>query len=142
MLPPLASLETLETWMGTSVDSARADAIISAASTLIRSHTGRVWVGAEGVEDGVTELQLAQVRDVCITVAERVYRNPDGTTHQLAGPYSRSVATWSALGLWLTDAEKARLPGAGVSGLMSVRVVAPAQARATDPYWWAEEESD
>jgi hypothetical protein len=142
MLPPLASVETLEAWMGASVDPARADAIISAASTLIRSHTGRMWVGADGVEPGVSDLELAQVRDVCITITERVYRNPDGTTQQAAGPYSRTVAAWSALGLWLTDAEKSRLPGAGVSGLASVRVVAPPQARATRAYWWAEEDPE
>src|SRR5690606_31064335 len=96
-LPPLATDSDLETWLGHPVDVPRALAILNASSTLIRNHTGRVWVDEDEVtEDGVTALQLEGVRLVCKTLAARVYDNPQGKTQRAAGPFSSSVAAWYA----------------------------------------------
>lgn len=112
MLPPLASSDELETWMGVAVSNPdRAEAILAAASTLVRVETGRTWVDEDGAtEDDVTTLQMEQVKTVVILVAERVWSNPRGITQQSTGPFSASVAEWAAYGLALTDSEKAMLP--------------------------------
>ncbi len=137
-LPPLVSLGEFEAWEQRPVSNvSRAEAIIAAASTLVRSHTGRSWVDADGTEDGVTEVQLDSVRGVVLTVASRVYGNPAGIVQQGTGPFSRTVAAWSSYGLALTDDEKAQLagtPAGGVPGLFSVRVEAPRGATGTRRY--------
>lgn len=131
-LPALASFDDLETISGLSLDEDRAEAILSAASTLVRSYTGRTWVGADGEwEESATELQQDIISTVVLAVAERVYRNPAGTTQQATGPFSQSVAAWASYGMVLTDDEKDQLPnpvGSGVRGLSSIRVQAPARA--------------
>lgn len=111
-LPSLATVAEFETWEQSRVTSReRATAILAAASTLIRAHTGRVWVDAGGeLEAGVTEVQRETVRSVCLQVASRVYNNPLGSTQQATGPFSRTIAAWAAMGLSLTDEEKAQLP--------------------------------
>jgi hypothetical protein len=135
MLPPLATVEELQDWSPTPVtNTARAEAILSAASTLVRTFTGRMWVDADGDwEESVTALQKDQVQTVTLQVADRVYSNPRGTTQEAAGPFSRSVSAWAAFGLALTDDEEAMLGGAigTVGGLTSVRVVAPAGTNAS-----------
>lgn len=141
-LPSLVEYEAFETWSQRPVaNRPRAEAILSAASTLIRAHTGRVWVDDDGTEDGVTEVQLGSVENVVLTVASRVYFNPDGNESQATGPFSRKVADWQALGLDLSDAEKEQLTGTptpGIPGLWSLRVIAPAAARGTryTIEWW------
>lgn len=152
LLPPLASAEDLQEWSASSItNEARAEAILAAASTLIRSFTGRMWVvAAEAEEDppvweeGVTDLEKDQVLTVVLTVADRVYSNPMGATQQTAGPFSRSVAAWSTLGLALTDDEKDMLGGSspGISGLSSVRMLAPAAASASRILSWPAEDDD
>lgn len=129
--PSLATLDDLETWMGEPVHVQRAEAILHAASTLIRTRTGRVWVDDGGAEVGVTDLQIAALRSVCVSVAARVYRNPEGRRQEAAGPFSWSVAAWAAAGLTLTDEELGLLPTAPgtINGLSSVRVQAPWGAR-------------
>jgi hypothetical protein len=128
-LLPLATVDDLETWLGQAVAVARADAILAAASTLVRSHTGRAWTDADGEwEDTATDLQQQIVREVTVRVAARVYTNPYGTTQETTGPFSRAVAAWSAMGMALTPDEREALPasiGGGIPGLSSVRVVAP-----------------
>lgn len=149
MLPELAALEDLEQISSTPVDNwPRASAILSAASTLVRSFSGRVWVDAAGEwEDGVSELQKDQVKTVVLSVTERVYTNPLGATYQTVGPFARSVAAWAALGLALTDDEKTMLGGgsAGVSGLSSIRLLAPPDAtgvRYSHEFWEDEDEEE
>lgn len=149
-LSPLAAFDDLEAWMGRPVSNyPRAEAILSAASTLVRTHTGRLWVDAEGnPEDGISEIKLQAAREVVVMVADRVYNNPRGTTQETAGPYSRSVAAWAALGMSLTDSEIAMLGGSlegGIPGLSSVRVVAPAAASGSRHYrypWWDESDEE
>ena len=131
-LPPLATLDELETWAGSSVDPARAEAVLSAASTLIRSYTGRMWVDAAGDPEATASvLHLQAVAEVTVRIAHRVYINPTGISQQAAGPFSHSVAAWAAAGMTLTDEDKGLLPNpvGGVNGLSSVRVVAPTAAR-------------
>ena len=130
MLPSLASVEDLEARMGRTLDSTRAQSLLSAGSTRIRAFTGRVWVDSDGPQ--ATEFQLEVVREVCVSYAQRVYSNPDGATQQTSGPYSKSVRDWSAAGPRLSPEEMADLEQVrgGVPGLSSVRVTAP---RGTEP---------
>jgi hypothetical protein len=111
-LPLLADVDALSDWMGVAItNDARAEAILAAASTLVRAHTGRTWVEADGsTEEDVTDLELERVRTVVVLVAERVWSNPRGITQQATGPFSQSVAAWSTFGLALTDPEKDMLP--------------------------------
>lgn len=129
-LPPLASVDDLSEWMGVDVsDEVRAEAILSAASTLVRSHTGQLWVDAAGEPDeNATDLELDTVKTVVTLVAERVWSNPRGFVQQATGPFSGTVAEWSAYGLALTDSEKDMLGcgnDVGIPGLASIRVEAP-----------------
>lgn len=146
MLPPIASLDEFEDWSSTSItDQLRAAAILAAASTLVRAFAGRAWVDADGEwEAGITDLQQDQVKLVVLSVADRVYRNPRGVTQESTGSFSQSVADWAAFGLALTDDEKLLLgstQSSGIPGLSSIRVLAPALARAPMRCvsWWEDE---
>lgn len=148
-LPPLATVDELIAWLGTGVgDGQRAEAILAAASTLVRSYSGRAWVDADGEPDAdLTETQTDAAHTVVLQVAARVWRNPDGVTQEAAGPFSRSVAAWAAFGLMLTDDEKAMLSTGtnAIPGLASIRVVAPALARGSavfDTAWWEDDDED
>lgn len=148
MLPPLAEVDDLQTWIGQDISgtsASRAAAIIAAASTLVRAFTGRAWIDADGeLDEGTDPVRFDAVQQVVVTVAHRVYTNPLGSTDEGTGPFSHSVAAWSALGLALRDEEKEMLgqtPAAGVPGLWSLRVEAPAEARGTwySIDWWESE---
>lgn len=149
-LPSLATVEEFDVWLsGSVIDEDRAEAILTAASTLVRSASGRAWVGADGEpEEGLTETQSDAAHTVVLTVAERVWLNPEGAVSQTAGPYSKSVAAWAAFGLELTDSEKAMLSTGsttGIPGLTSIRVVAPALARGSslnEVCWWEDWDED
>ena len=151
-LPSLVSFDDFSSWEAEPVlNEPRATAILAAASTLVRAHTGRVWVDASGEED-VSEVALAVARHVVTTVASRVYNNPLGDESETVGPFSRRVADWAALGAVLTDEEKAQLasagapsPPTGIPGLGSVRLIAPAAARGTVYFntdWWEDLDSE
>jgi hypothetical protein len=124
MLPPLVDLETFVTWVPDPVtNDSRAEAILTAASTLVRSETDRAWVGEDGEpEPDVSEVQLGEARSVVLEVAARVYFNPKGITQQVSGPFSKSVAAWYALGMSLSDEEKARvgIRSKGIRGLGTI----------------------
>lgn len=106
----IATLDDLEPWL-TIDNEDKAEAILAAASTLVRAKTGQAWVDADGVQlEDVDDDDFAAVKTVVVQVALRVYQNPLGLTQQTTGPFSRSVAAWAALGLSLTDDEKAMLP--------------------------------
>jgi len=145
-LPSLATLDEFSGWHGSAVDARRAAAILAAASTLIRSATGRVWVDADGPQAGVSDVALSAAKTVCLMVAERVYSNPSGTTQQQSGPYAQSVAAWAASGLVLRPEELAMLNqvSPGVPGLHSVRVVAPAAAAGSrwQEWQWVDDEGE
>ena len=106
----IATVADLQEWI--TVDNVtRAEAILAAASTLIRAKTGQDWVDAAGVQlTTVDDDDFEAVKTVVVQVALRVYQNPLGITQQSTGPFSRSVAAWSAFGLSLTPDERAMLP--------------------------------
>jgi hypothetical protein len=139
-LPAFATVEELAAWLGTSIadDDPRATAILAASSTLIRSHSGRVWVDGDGPEEGLTETQQDSVKTVCLLVSARVWINPHGRTQEATGPFSHSVAGWAALGMELTETEKRMIGGSvsGIPGLSSVRVVAPIDASGSRHRGW------
>lgn len=108
----VASIDDLAAWLGTDIDNEdRADAILAAASTLVRSKTGRAWVDADGVQlEDVDDDDFELVKTVVVQVAARVWLNPRGFTSETTGPFSYSVAEWAGLGLSLTEAEADMLP--------------------------------
>lgn len=108
----IATVDDLELWLGEDVSNpVRADAILAAASTLVRTRTGRSWVDADGEPlSDVTAEDFDAVKTVVVQVAARVWLNPQGRTQQSAGPFSESIAAWASLGLSLTEAEIGMLP--------------------------------
>lgn len=106
----IATVADLEEWI--TVDNVtRAEAILAASSTLVRTRTGQAWVDEAGVQlETVDDDDFEAVKTVVVQVALRVYQNPLGVTQQATGPFSRSVAAWAALGLSLTEDEVAMLP--------------------------------
>lgn len=107
----IATSDDLEPWLE-NINYERAEAILAAASTLVRSKTpGQAWVDADGVQlETVTDDDFEAVKTVVVQVALRVYQNPQGVTQNVAGPFSHSVAAWAALGLSLTETERDMLP--------------------------------
>lgn len=107
-----ASVDDLNAWLEVDVDNdERAEAILAAAYTLVRSKTGRAWVDADGVQlEDVTADDFELVKTVVVQVAARVWLNPQGVTQETTGPFSKSVAAWASLGLSLTEDELAMLP--------------------------------
>lgn len=113
----LPSVDDLATWLGVTItDEDRAEAIIAAAYTLVRSKTGRAWVDVDGEQlEDVSDDDFDAVTTVIMQVAARVWLNPQGVTQQSTGPFSKSVAAWAALGLSLTESELDMLPVASGS---------------------------
>lgn len=103
----LADLAALKLWPGVNITDEQepsAQAVLDAASAIIRAEAGQAW------DTEVPELAAA----ICVAVAARVWKNPNGVVQQSTGPFSGSVAQWAAAGLVLTDDEKhqlADLPG-------------------------------
>lgn len=129
-LPAFVDAADLATWMGITIaNEPRAEAILAAASTLVRTYTGRAWVDDGGdYDDDVTDNEKDTLQTAVKLVAERVYTNPRGITAKSSGPFSETVASWAAYGLALTDQEKSLLGapnGSGIPGLTSVRLEAP-----------------
>jgi len=107
-LPALATLNQFESLLGESLSEAagsRALAVLTHASTRVRSYTRNNWVDAEGDLDGVPEV----AETVTLMLAHRLWGNPQALKQLTTGPFS---STASAVGLELTDDEKAMLDGA------------------------------
>lgn len=106
-LPPLASVDDLAAWAGqdATTDAMRAGAVLSAASALVRAEAGQTWVNANG---SLAEVP-ADVTAVVVQVAGRVWGNPSGAIQWTKGPFSERYSDDAALGLYLTDAERAIL---------------------------------
>lgn len=97
-LPALATPAALAAWLGAPVDEARAQAVLSAASTLVRARAGENWVDAAGqLEAGIPD----GIPQVVVLVAARAWANPTGTSSTAAAPFS---AAWP-VGFALTEAE-------------------------------------
>lgn len=114
-LPPLATVADLEAWIGESIlDDAttRAEGVLGAASTLVRSHTGRSWVDAEGALEVFDEHHddiWDALQTVTVQCAGRVWRNPDGSLQPTTGPHSDRYLELLGEGLVLTPTEKSLL---------------------------------
>lgn len=97
-LPALASPSDLVAWLGAPVDDERAQAVLAAASTLVRARAGENWVDENGyLKDSIPD----GIPTVVVTVAARLWANPTGTTSSATGPFS---ASWQ-VGFQLSDAE-------------------------------------
>lgn len=112
-LPPLAQVSDLAAWVGASIDDAdpRAGAVLSAASALVRAHTGQTWVANDALE-GVPEVVSA----VVVQVAARVWLNPAGLTSVTVDDATRRWGESGTAGLFLTPAERDTLADFSESG--------------------------
>lgn len=114
-LPLLATVDDLAAWVGTiaTADETRAEAVLAAASTLVRSETRRAWVvdggGLDDSDPTIDDDDLEIARTVVVAAAGRVWRNPGGLIAETTGPFSARFADWVAEGLRLTDTEKEML---------------------------------
>lgn len=103
-MDPLAPLTALEVWLGAPLcgsDVARAEAVLAAVSSLIRSTAGVTWDGVPVPDD---------VHTITLEVAARVFRNPQAGSQlsRTTGPFTESVSfTPGTAGLYLTAGEKA-----------------------------------
>ncbi len=105
-LPALATPAALAAWLGVTItDDDRAQAVLRAASTLVRARAGENWVDAAGylaadIPDGIPQ--------VVVAVAARVWVNPTGASSSTTGPFS---SAWP-VGFALTDDEAAMVDAA------------------------------
>lgn len=106
-LPPLASVEDLGLWLQEPLSGSSAQwaaSLLDAVSALVRSEAGSTWESVS-VPD--------EARIVTLTVAARVYRNPEAASQrtETRGPFSESFtfANPPGVGLYLTAADKALL---------------------------------
>lgn len=114
-LPSLAEVGDLASWVGQSIDSEdpRAKAVLSAASALVRAHTGETWVDDTQALTEVPDM----VAVVVVQVAARVWLNPAGLTSVTVDDATRRWGESGTVGLYLTEAEKATLADYSATGL-------------------------
>lgn len=114
-LPPLAEISDLAAWLGEEIDddNQRAEALLAAASRLVRAETRREWrTEDDELDDGdpaLTTDALEVAQQVTVSVAARMWANPTGVIHETEGPFSARWSEQVAEGLYLTDTEKAML---------------------------------
>lgn len=120
-LPPLANVPALGAWVGEDIpaDDARAEAVLSAASTLVRSYTGQTWVDEDGDLQDVPDAAAA----VTVQVAARLWRNPNGFLTERVDDYSYQLPERVADGLYLTQAEKDMLADLVVTAKSKIRAL-------------------
>lgn len=99
-LPP--AISALSAWVGETIanDDARATAVLSAATGLVRGYAGQAWPDDTAPDD---------VAAIIVQIAARVWRNPGGAVSRTAGPFSESYSADSTLGLYLTESEQSVL---------------------------------
>lgn len=115
----LVSADDLGTYLGTTVDTDRATAILARAQALCESVVSPLPAGADAV---------------VLDVAARAYSNPTNVTQQSVGPYSAGYGTAGG-GLWLTRANKATLRRLAGSGGAFTIDTTPAGAGQNLPWW-------
>lgn len=101
-LPPLAQVSDLAAWVGREIPDTdpRAGAVLSHASTRVRTYARTSWTDDAGVLTAVPDI----VRDVTVRVAARAWRNPDDLE---SITLDDGTKRWgSARGLALTDEDK------------------------------------
>jgi len=97
-LPPVVS--DLESWTGQTIspDDLRADAVLSAATALVRGYAGLAWD-----DDSVPD----EVHAVVVQIASRIWFNPQGLTSETIDDYTRRYGeSVESAGLALTDSER------------------------------------
>ena len=112
--------EVVASWIGDDApaDLQKIEAWIGKAERLLRSKLPDLYGRVQA--DPVTEPDLlSNVRDVVVTMVQRVFRNPEGlrTRQESTGPFGGSVTYGGDQpgALWATDAELAMLTVAGSS---------------------------
>lgn len=106
--PPLAVPSDLAAWVGQDIpaDDPRAEAVLSAASSLVRTEIpGQVHAAWAASDDTVPDT----VRQVVVQVAARVWLNPAGAVSVQVGQVSRRWPDTAADGLYLTGSERSVL---------------------------------
>lgn len=95
-LPP--SVADLSAWVGQTLDEAdaRAVAVLSAATALVRGYASQEWDGDTAPDD---------VAALVVQVAARVWFNPQGVTSESIDDYSRRF-DGQETGLFLTESER------------------------------------
>lgn len=114
----LVAVADLEAWLGATFDmsaTARAEAVLTAVSALVRSEAGLTWDAVTVPDD---------VQAVTLTVASRVFNNPTAVVSESVGTYSVRYSDPQSAGLYLTAADKAVLGKyrANARGLWSMRL--------------------
>jgi hypothetical protein len=115
-MAPLATTAELEVWLGSAIaDEPRADAVLAAVSSLVRSFAARTWEGDDGPVP-------AEVAAIVVDIAGHIYRNPAAVRQETTGPFGATYAI--VQGLSLTDDQKAilRRYGAQQRGLWTMGV--------------------
>ena len=115
-LPALVSLEEFAARLGgiAAADEERAQAALDDASALIRVEAGTEdWVDDEGALETVPDVVVA----VCVAVAGRAFRNPDGLRSEQIGTYSVTYGD-ATTAVYLTAAERRIVRRA--AGMMSL----------------------
>lgn len=127
-LPPLAEVSDLAAWIGVTLDDAdpRAGAVLSAASTLVRSYCGQTFVD----ESGQLVLPVPDaVELVTVQVAARCFQGPtNGANYsqEQTGPFLHSQRfAGDGGGLYLTKADKLMLADHRAAGEVSGLAVLP-----------------
>ena len=97
-------MEDLSAWIGRSLietgDASRAGAVLSHASTRVRTYVGQSWVDESGELGDVPDV----VRDVTVRVAARAFRNPEDLD---SVTLDDGTKRWGAVrGLALTDEDR------------------------------------
>lgn len=101
-LPSLAQVSDLAAWVGREIPNAdpRAGAVLSHASTRVRTYVGLTWAKEDGTLDTVPDV----VRDVVVRVAARAWRNPEDLD---SITLDDGTKRWGATrGLALTDEDR------------------------------------
>lgn len=109
----------LGTYLGATVDDARAQYLIDRATDLCQSIVNPLPDGADAV---------------VVDVAARAYSNPARASQQMAGPFAASYAAMAG-GLWLTRQNKATLRRLGGGGGAFTIDTMPADAGTNLPWW-------
>lgn len=122
---PLAGVTDLADWIGEAIpddspDFKRAEWCIRVASALVRSESGRTWLGAEGaLVDPVPENAVM----VTIYCAGRIYDNREAQTRGGIDDYTESWKVDES-GAYLTASEKRMLSGLKPSGRRGIGTIA------------------
>lgn len=119
--PALAQVPDLAAWVGEDIPSAdaRASAVLSAASTLVRSYTGQTWTNEAGALLEVPD----DVAMVTVQVAARVWVNPEGVQADSIDDGSRRFVASGETGAYLTLGERdilSKYRTAGPKGLWTL----------------------